>query len=274
MKSILIPTDFSECANNAANYAMKLAEKLDYSVSILNAFHVPSAGATKVLGDLNRALEEERDLHLKALKVRLNEEYREIEINLISSFGTPVTEILDELNKKNYELIVMGTKGASGLKEVFIGSITANLIGRTEVPILAIPEGTQFVVPKTFTLLSDLEKLNDYKSHEFMALLARKFNANIEVIKVKEEGPNNEETIESVHENYKLRQLMKGLSYHLHLIKTNDVEKIVLKTTGSPSNILTLIHRKRSFFERFFHSRFSKKMAMHAKTPMLILEDK
>jgi nucleotide-binding universal stress UspA family protein len=275
MKSILVPTDFSECSRNAMNYAMNLSKVFDCNITLLNAYHIPSAGILTVNWSLEDELKKDRVSQFLQIKQDLIKELPSAEIHTVSSLGFGVTSIIDELKRRDYDLVVMGTKGASKLKGVFMGSITATLIGKTKVPIMAIPEETSYVVPETFTLASDLKKLTDYSNLNFIAHLATQFKSNIEVVKIAEGAENNstKETTESLEESYKLKESMGKLSYKLQIIDTNDIEKEILKITKSPKNVLTIIHRDRSFFGRVFHISLSKKLAMHSKTPLLILQD-
>lgn len=274
MKTILVPTDFSECSINAAYYALNLAKIFNSSITLLNAYHVPTVGASYSLKGLNEELKKDSNSQLENIKKKFNNDFKNIEINTRSSFGLGVTEILDELYRKEYDLIVMGTTGASGIKGVLLGSTTSAIIGSTKTPIMAVPLNVEYVTPKIFSLASDLKKINSPNNIDFLASLATKLNSKINIIKVldnnTDDKSNNEETQIKILD---IDEALKGLKHEFQIIETDNIEAELLKRTKNIDNILTIIHKKRSFFEGIFHKSLSKKLAMHTKSPLLILQD-
>ena len=129
MNTILVPTDFSKNAKNALDYAIVLAKKESAKIILVHAFHVlyitPDL-PVEFLADEIDIVETTANKQLKVLSEKVKSENLECEI--INKQDFILDLILDVTKIKKPNLIVMGTKGASGLEEVFMGSNTAKII--------------------------------------------------------------------------------------------------------------------------------------------------
>jgi nucleotide-binding universal stress UspA family protein len=132
MKTISAPVDFSDASTNALSFAAELSKRASARLIIVNvqADHEDEAGANSKLKSVMSDLK-------NAFGPGLNCESLTAQGNLI----TALKEIT-EAQRPN--LIVMGTKGASGLKRILIGSNTVNVIANTKLPVLVIPEVARF----------------------------------------------------------------------------------------------------------------------------------
>jgi nucleotide-binding universal stress UspA family protein len=163
MKKILVPTDFSANAFNALIYALNLAEHQSASVELLHVFHPPVVDistSAEVLPELIEISEKQAIQSFEELKARLLEDgiasLNSLAVTYTHKMGFLV-DIINQLNQKNsYDLIVMGTKGASGLKEVFLGSNTSQVIHKVKSPVMAIPEKALFHPIQNIAYATDL----------------------------------------------------------------------------------------------------------------------
>ena len=126
MKKILFPTDFSKPANNAFSYALKLADDLDASISLL---HISTISFIKLMSVSTEkriaALKENADLIQKEMDLLLEQDTRgRIDGQNILYGSFIAAEIADEAKEGHYDLIVMGMKGAHGIQEKWLGSVT------------------------------------------------------------------------------------------------------------------------------------------------------
>jgi len=155
---ILIPTDFSAVANNALSYAIDLAKKTGAQIHVLHVKHVPVMDASFPAETYQIYLDEID----KAAKMGMEE----LEKNILKTSGvkydlqTVMGFVHDELQhfvkRHDIDLIVMGTTGASGLQEIFIGSNAASVVSKSEVPVMVIPhlaKPSDFIDEKQVDLL-------------------------------------------------------------------------------------------------------------------------
>ena len=191
MKRIILPTDFSDNAYNAIRYAVKLFKDVKctfyllhtYTPAIYQAEYVLHSPGQIGLGDIYQ----ENSLNqLNELKKKVTSEFNNKNHTFMvhSAFNILVDEIVETAKKENADLVIMGTQGATGAKEIFIGTNTVHVIKRGCCPILAIPPNVEFEVPKEILFPTDFEI--DYQKeqlNEIMDLSAR-FKSKINVMHV------------------------------------------------------------------------------------------
>ncbi|RME93160.1 MAG: universal stress protein, partial [Bacteroidetes bacterium] len=153
MATILFPTDFSEAANRAFIYALKLADKMDARIVTLHAFDRPDISS---LPHVPRALEEfHRNLDLEEFenyrsvvpalrKIQEDEGLTQVPVVHTIIEGDTKEVILKQAEVEEADLIVMGTTGARGLKKVLLGSVAGEILENAPCPVLAVPREAVF----------------------------------------------------------------------------------------------------------------------------------
>lgn len=142
-KKILVPTDFSMCADIAIGEALDLARTFDAHVTLLHVYQLPvpiSEGALMVLTESIRAIEERARASLAAVKTEALRRWRGSQdtIDARLAIGTPSLRIVEEASKGDYDLIVMGTHGRTGLRHALVGSVTERVVRSASCPVLTI----------------------------------------------------------------------------------------------------------------------------------------
>ena len=142
MKRILVPTDFSECANQALKAATLMAKKLQADVHLLHIMDVPVDWMA--LGNQNQQnLYPDITAKVKAVNVKLAELVKQLEDNGVTAhfyleYNSDHKAIIKFSESLKIDMIIMGTKGASGLKEFFIGSLSQKIVRLAECPVLVV----------------------------------------------------------------------------------------------------------------------------------------
>ena len=178
MKKILVPTDFSGFANNALEVAADIALKTNASIMLLHANEkMVTATPLAEYYLYDKAIEDEYlDMVNESLKKTLaeiadNDKFARVKIET-AVIGGPMVSVIEEVVKDHaIDLIVMGTRGASGMEEFFIGSNTEKVIRRAPCPVLAVPKAVtsfnKIVFPTTlkedqkgaFSALAELQDI-------------------------------------------------------------------------------------------------------------------
>ncbi|MEM7551989.1 MAG: universal stress protein [Bacteroidota bacterium] len=164
MNQILVPVDFSEVSFKALRFAESIADDGD-TILLLNVVDVPAIGMaepyyasadtmTGILNDLINSAEEKLKEAEKNITKNLN-------IKRIVEVGSPFDGIQKHLNNEHADLIVMGTQGASGLKEIFVGSNTEKAVRFSKCPVIAIPSDYNFDTVEKILMPTDLKDLTD-----------------------------------------------------------------------------------------------------------------
>lgn len=146
MKNILVPTDFSEYANNAFDFACSIAEHSKGEVTLLHVLEYPVMSVFNTTGEIS--MDSITDAYIVNLKKRADEEldkklvnpaYPDVRIKKHIRIGNPYENIARLIQQSDADLVVMGTKGASGLRELFIGSNAEKAVRFSKCPVITVP---------------------------------------------------------------------------------------------------------------------------------------
>lgn len=139
-KTILCPTDFSKNAAHAFLYAQELAHKLDAVVELIHVYHIPLHGinvlAPTKLEELEPALREELEHQLRAFVEQNAKAKAPVTYKL--GVGIPSHEIIEEANRLDVIMIIMGVLGLSGLQRLLMGSVTEQVVRLANHPVLTV----------------------------------------------------------------------------------------------------------------------------------------
>ncbi len=279
MKNILIPTDFSENAWNAIQYAVELFKEVNCTFYLLNVYtpaifqSVEGIPADIGIEDASKvfSLSELERLTSRIQKELFNSNHT---YKSITSFQFLVSEVKAIVEKEKIDLIVMGTKGATGATEVFLGSNTVRVIKSVkDCPVLAIPEGSDFIAPSEIAFATDFNRF--YSKNELQPLidLAKSFDATIRIVYVQQQDwPLTDE------QQFNLNMLHKYLDevkhYQHTLTKSDSVSKsLKFFTEELDIYLLAMLHYKHSFIERLTREPIVKRVAFHTQIPFLVIPE-
>jgi len=278
MRQILIPTDFSENSWSAALYAIELFMEDGAVFHLLHAFSpyvvAPSGPMETHIMDetIYRAAEENSKRELNAIKTKLLEIHPKAIIKEHSKFDFFTNSIQRFLIDCEVNCIVLGTKGASGIKEILMGSNTSSLIGKVKVPILVIPKETEYKPINNVVVGSDLNVVPTKKGVELIRRLLKLTGASLHVLNIqksKRELTRHEKDIQNVYE-----VLLKEHEVVFKNLTYKDVETgINLYVEEIDAEMICVIARKHSFLERLLERSKSKALTNHTKTPLLVLNE-
>jgi nucleotide-binding universal stress UspA family protein len=274
MKKILFPTDFSSISNNAFIYALKLADAIGAEITTLHVYNLPSAAYVDVsayleeshqiseLNNLERYKEELAELRAIAEKNHLDH----IQINNILNEGDLVAIISKLTKEKNIDFVVMGTKGATKIKDVFLGTMTIKVINETQSIVLAIPEDCQFVPVKKILFITQY-KLDAVEPLKKINAFAQLFHSHIDCLNVKIPHTVYKDDFVVDFEN-----IFKGEDITFHSILNQDIEGVILDFIDfNKVNLVAMHIHHKNLFERLFQNSLSKKLTYHVNIPILAL---
>ena len=144
MKTILVPTDFSELARNATELAAQLAQKVGAKLIMLHVVEDASVASIQYTGELVMPQIEDRLYIFKLIEnskkefASLQSKYGDLDIQEEIRVGNPYYSVQDMIKEYDIDLIVMGTKGASGAKEFFIGSNAEKVVRHAKCPVITV----------------------------------------------------------------------------------------------------------------------------------------
>jgi len=261
--TILVPTDFSPAAEVALRYAVMLAQKFTSRIILLHA--IPRHSVR--LEELDKDLMAKAGHKLTTLKDQLTNDGLDeklIDVRVINEF--PLDAVIRAVaSDQHADLIVIGSKGASGLRKTLLGSFAADVIEDTSLPVIAVPlcaptEGVSNIVYATDLLdtIHELETLLPY---------ARLFNATIHMLHIQK--PDRQQTI---NETDILTQAQNRTGYEkiTFTLRTSDEfdEVIDQFLAEKGADLLAMFTQNKNFFERLFSRSHTEEICYHTRVPL------
>lgn len=281
MKQILVPTDFSTCADNAVNFAVQSAKIFPVEVMLLHAFEVKGNIYTDYMGvnkEFNQSLLDEVENKLSQLKSNI-EKTEGIVVTTYIFKGTVNEAILQTAEDKNIGLIVMGTLGARGIKEKVWGSNASAIIGNSKVPVMVIPYEYEWKKPKNILIATNhFEK--EPATLNFLFNLADLYKAKMQVVVFTNEDDDNTITLlEHTRKTQEYEIMLKKKYKEAMLTATHLFGKEFEVTLEdyirqNEIDILAMVTYQRSLWARISHPSMTKRMSYHTKIPLLAIPAK
>jgi nucleotide-binding universal stress UspA family protein len=263
-KRILIPTDFSKNAWNAIEYAADLYRRESVDFFLLHAYGSSrsSTAAEQAEKGLQKTLQ-----HLEIRIVPPNHSYQ-----VVAMDSLPLRAIKETIERKDIDLVVMGTKGETDDKDVFYGSNTMDAMEKVRnCPVLAIPGGLLYQDPNEIVFPTSYK--THYKRRELIYLfeISRITNAPIRILHVQSEkslSPKMQSNKEL------LEDCLDGANYSFHWLENVGVQEGLFNFVSQRnSGMIAFINKKHQFFGSIFSNPLVKQLGMYAKVPVLALHD-
>jgi len=271
MKTILVPTDFSKNSDNAIHFALELNSKLKSKVMLFHSYVLPVfASDIPVVMPSDDELEKVAGKGITSLRERFEKEYPGMMIETKLSPGYAEDEIVQISAADHVDLVVMGTQGASGLREVLIGSITAAVMEEVECPVLAIPENAVFKGLNKIVFATDYA-YNDFENVERVVDMARKFNAEVILLHISNGEIDKAYEFDAI-ESFKERMVAdsKYDKVTFKLLEYRDViDGLNMYLDEIKADMLAMSMHHRTFFQKIFNRSKTKRMAFHTHIPLL-----
>lgn len=278
MKNILVPTDFSENANNAAAYAVELFKKQECTFYLLNTY-TPAIAHSRFMAETLRGSDLAEN-EGKASKTGLQNTISTMrsltdnpahQFEAISSFDLLTHKIADTVVLKEIDFIVSGTKGATGYKQVFMGTNTVRMIKTVkDCPIIAVPEEYPFIEPKHIAFPTDFKHNFSADILNPLLKIAHQFGSEIHIVHI-----NEENRMDKFQESnrYTLMEYMAPVSHNVHFMphyssKSNVIAKFLEELE---IDMLSLVYNEHGYLDRLMREPVVENMAYHCKIPLLVL---
>jgi nucleotide-binding universal stress UspA family protein len=140
IRTILVPVDFSDHSSAATDYAVDIAKVFGAKIHLLHAYHVPAQiampGEMVIPPDLRSGLRDSAARKMEKTSHKVSEGGVEVATTVVE--GLPSQTIIDAAESMKADLIVMGTRGLSGLKHVLLGSVAERVLRLAPCPVLTV----------------------------------------------------------------------------------------------------------------------------------------
>jgi nucleotide-binding universal stress UspA family protein len=276
MKRILLPTDFSDNALNAIRYALNLFKDEEVTFYLLNTFTPVSYHTGYLIENPTpygmediAMINSKKDIEKTEEKIK--EEFNNPKHSFVrlSAFNTLIGEIKEVVRNYNIDLIVMGTKGATGAKEVFIGTQTMYTIKKVNCPVIAVPSGFEYEDPRDVLFPTDYKFSINNKYLPLVKEICDKYICRLNILNAYYGVTlgNKQQEIKNALDEY-----FKDNAHIFHIAEGVDVLEAVEDFQKKYSiNLLIMIHNQHSFFENLLFKPVINQVAYHTNIPFLVI---
>ena len=277
MKKIIVPVDFSDIASDALDFAIDFNKKAKGQLILLHIMEMPSYSFS-VIGEVN-AHQPEIFLTgklIEGVKARLEEWSQRVksanqEVITKMKFGNPYNFISKEISEEEADLVIIGSRGASGLSEIFVGSNTERVIRMAECPVITVKGPSKIEDMKNIVFATDLSEEQDWlaqRAKDVQELLGKKMHI------VKVITPRNFLTTKIVRQqldDFSERNMFENVS--LNSIKAEFSEEGILEFAEDVgAGLIILGTHGRTGLGHFIGGSKAEDVANHAHIPIITLK--
>ncbi|MDX2247283.1 MAG: universal stress protein [Bacteroidia bacterium] len=273
MKTLLIPTDFSAPAMHALKYAVPFAQKLEAKIVLFHAHPLADYYAEAPAYMIIEKTETIKQLALRRLEgVRktILEENPGLTVEIVIQQGPFQRELHMYLEEYPVDWIIMGTKGAQGIRKIFAGTQTAKVIGHTSCPVLAIPEKSNFKGISDILYATNFEDETEYVLRQ-VAAIASRFHAKVHILHI---ASSEDEATHQIFDWYQdvIGQFIPAKSTSFHRMVHTDIEAGIQSFVDTlKPDMLIMSTRRRNWKENLIEGSHTRNMAFQTHVPLLAL---
>lgn len=279
MKQLLIPTDFSKNSWNAIQYALAYFNNTSCDFYLLHVTLMANYGASEfpifptaevmdktLLTQSKTAL---KNLVKKIKKVHTNPLHK---FHVLNAYNYFVDAVKEHVQEEYIDLIVMGTKGATGLSEIILGSNTGDLITQVKCPVLIVPENAQFTVPDEIAFPTDYNIFYPTAILNNIAEIAKMYKSTIRILHI----AKKEEALTPFQLENKayLHEFFIDKKHSFHRITNKKIEAGVQCFVESRNiNMIVMIAKNINLFQRILFRPTVEEISYHIDIPFLVLHE-
>jgi len=264
MKKILVTTDFSKASEAASQYAAYLAQKLSAQMELVHVIDIGTSG-TKLLNW--KKLEQQMIQSAEDGAKRTMEKIRNpIEIKYRHLTGFPFQDVVsDYAIQSKADVVVIGSRGASGIRRALFGSNAASLIDCCSKPVIVVPTDAEFNGIRKIIYPTDMVHLDE--EIKTVVRFAKAFDAEVVVLHVTpgtaaKRDTSNLEAILSRMSDYK--------KIKFQVIENQDVvEGIAAYVESGKPDLLAMFTHERGLYEKIFGKGITRQVAFQNALPLL-----
>jgi nucleotide-binding universal stress UspA family protein len=276
MKKFLVPTDFSDTAKNAAQFAAQAVASVPGAKIIL--YNVSDTIATGTDGSVLTETDDDRAIVLGNAMLQLKDEITPFAggatIDTVLEQGSSLIDNLERyVRHHGIDLVIMGITGATRLEQIFMGSNTLNMVNTRICPVLIVPPDASFKKIKNVVLASDMKEVATTTPVAPIKSVLDIFGANLHIVNVDHEH-YVELTDEYKTERSVLEKMLKDYNPTFYFIRQYDfLDAISQFTQDKNIDLIIIVPRKNSFLGGLFKTSHTKKLAYHSHVPIVAIHE-
>lgn len=276
MKTILIPTDFSENGADAYEYTLNFIGDGDARIHVVNVVE-PIVHPSDVPGmsvDINHKFISDAKESLATLEALANEFFKEkgkLHITTKVLVGQISTSIKEEAASINADLIIMGSAGAGHSNlEKFLGTVSSSVVGDSPCPVILVPIGYKFRDIDNVIFTTKLDHADPFELWKATDLMLPQISVIRCLYVAKDEEAKNHPTV-AEFARY-ITEYSPSIQTNFHTEVSDEIEKTITEYAENYDAEMIVMHKsKKSFWFKLFGESHTKKMAFHMQIPLMIM---
>ncbi|RZL51031.1 MAG: universal stress protein [Pedobacter sp.] len=284
MKNILIPTDFSVSAENAAQYGVMLAKALNANITLCNVYKVPSEApmAAQVAWPLmdEAELENESESGLTQLVAKISKDNCSSEdcfcpeISFESEKGNVCKVVKELVKRKKIELVIMGTAGAGKIVQWALGSNSKTMIDEANFPVMYIPYVAKYKTIKKIAFTTNLS-VDDLEPLQYLSRFAAQLDAEIIVYHITNFEAERNEKLEGLNKLFfeEVVSKIENKKIVFENIWHSDVsEGLKFIRNNKEIDVVAMVHRQHNLLDKLINGSYVHKFSRFTNVPLLVFQ--
>lgn len=268
MKRILVPTDFSPIADHALTYAMEIGAAFNSELLLYHVYHISKVDYNRDFPADGQPLKKELEQKMEWTRLKFRDSITEKGLTMQGIVARePILALFErKVEEHEIDMIVIGSKGASGLKKVIFGSVAATALNMAKIPVFIIPPESTLGSFKHIVLAIDHLTISKALLTP-LEKLALAFGAKVSLLNVKTETTSVDTRKTSV-------QLVGVESTYLEVPLSNTINDTISKFVATNDcDVLCMVRRDKGFFDRLFRGSNTVNQAYRNQLPLLVLPE-
>ena len=270
MKKILVPTDFSKESEYALKVAAKLAKTYGSEIHLVHLLDLPIQEVDPLSSpsELPAAMFF-MELANKKLESLMTRDYLNgLKLHVTIKPGNPLNGIMSVCKKNKISIVIMGSHGSTGIREVFIGSIAEKVVRHSEIPVMVVKKDHSNFSVKQIVFASDFKKESKHTYKEVIEI-AKLFKAKIHLLMVN--TPTNFKTTSEA--NKRIQEFVKGIAFKnftINIYNDESIEAGILNFAGEiKADLIGISTHGRQGLSHFINGSLSEDLVNHATRPVV-----
>lgn len=271
MNTFIAAVDFSEASFNAVSYAAYLANFFNGTLVVVHAYTNTDAIDDVPLMEVFESNQDIEQANQEFLETRMNGLIRKytVKIKGIVSKGNPESVIKKVAKREKASVIVMGMKGKGKSNSIF-GSTTVSMIGKTELPIIVVPEKAAYRPLQNIVVAVDFKDKKPVSRYKVLNELIRKYDPFLHILNVQKK--KSELTPEMISGKMRSGLIWDKYNHSFNIIESENIEDGINEFLKKhPSDMLAMVAKKHRLLERVFSRSHTRSMTRQTKIPLLVM---
>ena len=268
MKTIVVATDFSAAASNAAKYAADIALAVHADLLLLHVYQIPVVYLEIPVALAADDIQDDAEKNMRKFKEELlSKSNGQIQIETAVREGNFFDELKTICEYRQPYAVVLGTQGKTAAERVMYGTHAIHIMKHLEWPVITVPHGAKFASIKKIGLACDFNDVLGTVPVEEIKVLVNDFNAALHVLNT---GANDEYNPDIIDQSALLQKMLGEITPVYHFITGSNIDEGIMHFAETNNiDLLIVLPRHHSLIDKLIHSSHTKQLVLHSHVPVM-----